>query len=83
MAEVKSIHSSVEAAEKTLWGCMADAQALVELMNATDDESPFVTIGSGIIQRLTDAFDGYHTELLRHGVPSLDERTGEVSEAAQ
>lgn len=74
MAEIKVTHPDVESAEQKVWGYMAEAQALAELLEVSNDESPFVTLSANVITRLTDAIGEYHTELSRHGVPSLDER---------
>jgi len=74
MAEIKVTHPDVESAEHKVLGFMAEAQSLVQLLEGSQDESPFVILSANVINRLTDAMDLYHTELLRHGFPSLDER---------
>ena len=74
MAEIKVPHPEVVAAAKSVSGCMAEAYSLVELMEQTQDESPFVTLAHSIIERLCNAVATHEHQLLRHGVPSLDER---------
>lgn len=81
MADVKSIPDAVAAAEKSMYGEMAQAQALVEMYKVLNDDSAYACVASCVLDRLCNAVDQYHTELLRHGVPSLDERTAGVQPA--
>lgn len=74
MAEIKVTHPDVARAESNFYGYMAEAQAFAQLAQQTQDDSPFATLAPNIIDRLCAAFDSYHMELLRHGVPALDDR---------
>lgn len=78
MVEIKVTHPDVESAERVVWGAMAQAQALVQVMDGSEDESPFLTLARNALEGLTMAFDLYQTELVRYGVGSLVERTGGV-----
>jgi hypothetical protein len=75
MADVKSIPEAVAAAEKSLYGEMAQAQSLVEIIRTSTSDDPYAVLAEHVLDRLCNAVDQYHTELLRHGVPSFDERT--------
>lgn len=77
MAEIKVTHPEVLDAEKAHCVCMVEAQALAQLLESTEDESPFCTLAYGVIDRLTIAFANYETALLRHGVASIEDRMGE------
>lgn len=74
MAEIKVSHPDVDAALKAVYHNVAEAQSLVELLDDTQDTSPFCILCRGVLDRLTTSIDNLDTELLRHGVPSLDER---------
>jgi hypothetical protein len=74
MADVKSIPEAVDAAEKEMWGDVAQAQSLVALYRDLNDGSPYACLASSVMERLCDSIEAYHGELLRHGVPPLSER---------
>ena len=72
MANIESIPEPVATAENQLWTACSEAQAFITILEQTDDESPFVTVSSGVLNRLTDAWMNYHLQVLKHGVPPIE-----------
>ena len=68
--------SSVEAvlaAERGVYGPVAEAQSLMELYRTIEGpaaESAFACLSSGVLERLVDAFEAYQSMVSRHGRPS-------------
>lgn len=68
------IHSTVEAAEKAMWGPTAEAQALLQLYRTASCDESIATLAISILERYVGAWGTLNTELLRHGYPSLADR---------
>ncbi len=68
------IHSTVEAAQKAIWGDVADAQALVQLSRTAEDEAAVGHLAVSILQRLLASWEALDDGLSRHGYPSLSDR---------
>lgn len=75
MVDSYSVPPTVAEAERQLYGPLAEAHALIEIYRRADgvDES-VVCLAIATLQRIVDCFDTYHTEMLRHGRPSLPDR---------
>lgn len=65
------VNSTVEAAERAMWGPTAEAQALIELYRTASCGASVATLAVGILERYVAAWDTFSIELARHGRPSL------------
>lgn len=68
------VNSTVEAAEKAMWGPLAEGQSVIDLSRTASDDASIACLAISVLERLTDAWGTLHTELLRHGYPALDSR---------
>jgi len=63
------VHSTVEAAEKAMWGPTAEAQALIELYRTATCDASVSTLAISILERYVDHWEAFSLELMRHGRP--------------
>lgn len=81
MADVKSTVESVLAAEREVYGPISEAQSLMEIYRNVQDMDAFACLARGTLERFVDAFEAYHSELVKHGRapnPSHDELLASV-----
>jgi len=64
----------VAAAERNVFGALAEAQSLIEIYKSNVDEAAFACLSCSVLERLSEAFDEYHHQLLKHGRPKLSSR---------
>lgn len=65
------VHSTVEAAEKAMWGPSAEAASLIALSRTASDDASVACLATSILERYLAAWDALSTELRRHGYPAL------------
>lgn len=65
------VHSTVEEAEKAMWGPTAEAQALLELYRTASCDASVSILAVGILERYVESWQALSSELMTHGRPSL------------
>ena len=65
------VHSTVEEAEKAMWGPTAEAQALIELYRTASCDSSVSTLAMSILERYVACWQALSSELMHHGRPPL------------
>lgn len=68
------IHSTVEQAERAMWGLTAEAQALLEIYRTAGDDASVAVLAVGILDRYVQAWQNLSHELIKHGRPAHSER---------
>lgn len=71
------VHSTVDGAEKAMWGPTAEAQALIELSRVTGDDASVSVLAMSILERYVEAWEALSSELLKHGRPPLEGLRGD------
>lgn len=66
-----SVHSTVEEAEKAMWGPTAEAQALLELCRTASCDASVSTLAVGILERYVETWQTLSSALYAHGCPPL------------
>lgn len=64
------VNSTVEAAERAMWGPMAEGQSLIDLARTSSDDASIACLATSIIERFMARYEALHTELVRHGYPA-------------
>lgn len=65
----------VEAAQRAVYGPVAEAQSLLELFETVDgvaQSEAFACLARGVMERFVEAFGEYEHQLAKHGRPSVD-----------
>lgn len=74
MAEAESI-DPVEEAGRPVWGACAEAHSLLSLWKHTKGcDEAIACLAMNTLERFVGAVEDWHTQMLRHGVKSLEER---------
>jgi hypothetical protein len=72
MAEIKSNSPSVLEAERVLNGPISEAHCLISIYRDVEDYASFSSLAAFTLQRLCDAWDKLHYELVSHGYVPLE-----------
>jgi len=72
MAIEQSNDSPLEAAEKKLWGAMADAQSLMAFYPDCKEFEAWFYLSGSLMERLIQSVDEYSTMLVRHREKAVD-----------
>jgi len=69
--EVADVHSTVEEAQRAMWGPTAEAQALIELYRTASCDASVSTLAMAILERYVDTWQALSSALYAHGCPPL------------
>lgn len=66
---------AVMAAQRAVYGPVAEAQSLIELFETVEGVAQFeafACLSRGVMERFVEAFGEYEHQLAKHGRPSVD-----------